>query len=261
MPENPLVTLLLELGAFAGLGFAGSLHCAGMCGPLALLARSDSQPRATATIYVVGKALGYATLGALAASALDGTSQGWLAPLRIVALLGAAALLAGTAAAQLQSIWPRVGGRLSTFAALESRAARALAPLARGARSLAGRERALVVGALNALLPCGLSWGAIALAAPSGSGHAPLAMAAFGLATAPALITSGWLLARLRGLGPRAAACVTAAAALCGSLVAARGAWSAAREQPPACCASAPEDPAGQPAERPIDPKLPPSSP
>jgi len=50
------------------LGFLGSLHCVGMCGPLALLAAGDNKNRIYSSFmralqYNVGRVLTYAFLG------------------------------------------------------------------------------------------------------------------------------------------------------------------------------------------------------
>ncbi len=52
---------------------------------------------------------------------------------------------------------------------------------------------------LNGLLPCGLSWAAVLLAAQQPPPHAALGAFAFGLATAPGLIAVGFG-TRLAGL-------------------------------------------------------------
>jgi sulfite exporter TauE/SafE len=55
------------------------------------------------------------------------------------------------------------------------------------------------LGALNGLLPCGLVYGMLAVAAASGGAlDGALTMAVFGLATLPALALTGWLGSRLR---------------------------------------------------------------
>ena len=57
----------------------------------------------------------------------------------------------------------------------------------------------VALGAVNGLLPCGLVYGMLAVAASSGSpGRGALTMAVFGLATLPALALVGAFGSRLR---------------------------------------------------------------
>ncbi len=66
-----------------GLGLAGSLHCVGMCGPIALavpVGRGDAASKAIAyLLYRFGHITGYATLGFMAAFGL-GTAPALIAP-------------------------------------------------------------------------------------------------------------------------------------------------------------------------------------
>jgi len=71
------------------------------------------------------------------------------------------------------------------------RGPRWLAPLFRAARSLDGGAGAFGLGLVNGLLPCGLTWAALALAVNQPPAVAVLGMLAFGLATAPILSLVG----------------------------------------------------------------------
>ncbi len=162
------------LGAAALAGLAGSFHCVGMCGPIALGAGRG---------WHAGRALAYVATGA--AAGLSGRSLPggpW------VGLL-AAAFFAWSCL--------RFGGFVHGTEGVPG----FLLPLARNAREL-GPARGLVLGALAALLPCGLLWSALALAAASRSPTWGAAVVGVHyLATLPAILGAG---AALRALGSRA---------------------------------------------------------
>jgi hypothetical protein len=171
----------------AGAGLVGALHCAAMCGPLA--AAQGARRRRGAWRYQVGRTLSYGVIGAVA----GGTGQAltWLGGPLVGALvsLSMAAVLGGLAV----RLWRGANRRVI-------RAASALVPLRPPRRPLVTRARTamrpgpLGMGVLSALLPCGLLWAAIALAA--GTGHpASGALLLFGFASASgmSLLAAGWL--------------------------------------------------------------------
>lgn len=182
---------------FAALGFFGSVHCIGMCGGFALAAGKHEGALtpcvAKQASYVVGKALGYAAIGGVAAMGFDwafhsrdpeslGSLQRWLyiATGAMLVVLGLNQLLG-------LSLIP---------AAIRARArslTRPFSALANGARALPGTTGTFAFGVVNALIPCGLSLGAIVLAVPLAPPLAALACFIFGMSTAPALIGLGWL--------------------------------------------------------------------
>jgi hypothetical protein len=171
------------------LGLAGSLHCVGMCGPLALVAHPPAtfarRPSAAQfLVHQAGRISIYVVLGTFAGwtgAAVAG--EGWQSVVAIVAGL----LLVGQAVGL-------GGGRMA------ARAGRLLAALTNRSRVLhvtAHRPlaRAAAFGAVNGLLPCGLLYAALVAAAGFGSLSAAVAfMGAFGLGSVPALaalVTSG----------------------------------------------------------------------
>ena len=178
------------------LGLAGSLHCVGMCGPLALaLPRPPRHLLAGRLLYNLGRTLTYAGMGLL----FGGLGQtllmaGWQRGLSIATgLLILAYLLSG---------W--LGrGRWS----LESAALRLLAPVQRALGRLLQRTSPgglLTIGLLNGLLPCGLVYVALAGAAATGTpAGGALFMAVFGLGTSPMMLAIALagpaLYGRLRG--------------------------------------------------------------
>lgn len=194
---------------FLLLGLGGSVHCMGMCGGFAALVGEGARRAGRLGVreqlaYIVGKALTYCVLGLALALAAD-----W-------ALRGGAELVGGGEVHQAHVLerWRGIvawiaGGLmvlLGLFALglrlpqrLHSRpfiaGAHGLARrLFRGIADLPGLGGAFGVGLVTGLLPCGLSWGALALAAASPPRVAVLGMLIFGLATGPALalIGLGW---------------------------------------------------------------------
>ncbi|MDP3701871.1 MAG: sulfite exporter TauE/SafE family protein [Hylemonella sp.] len=178
------------------MGLAGGPHCIAMCGAACAGLGQAAGPRRNEALWVfqVGRVIGYAVLGGLAAASIQGL--GWLtiqsAALRPVwTLFHVAALVLGLLLlirAQ-QPVW------------LENAARR----LWNGARALAagrGRGAPLVVGMLWALLPCGLLYSALLVAAMTGSAFEGAAvMALFATGTAVSMMAGPWLWLRLRGSG------------------------------------------------------------
>jgi len=200
---------IAALVPFLALGLAGSLHCAGMCGPLALsfaLARGAPRPVDVAS-YVVGKAAMYAVLALLAArtvTALGAREASWVAASRSALAVAAAGVMIGVALSALG--WLHLP-RWKPLGALEGLLRSAL----KGTDELPLALRGLAFGAANGLLPCGLSWSAIALGAASGEPSLALAGPfAFGLATGPVLgfvaLGAGRIPATWRARGARLAA-------------------------------------------------------
>ncbi len=159
------------------LGLAGSLHCAAMCGAFVVVTRGHPA-------WHVGRVTTYALLGAAAGAlgALGGLGA-WAGPVRIgVGVLGSALLVLG--AAQLLGLGSSTSGP-----------AKPLKPLAGLLRRVATEQerapmtRHLLLGLATGLLPCGLIYAALGLAATAG-GPLPGAVVAagLGLGTLPATV-------------------------------------------------------------------------
>lgn len=179
----------LALTALA-MGLVGGPHCLAMCGaPCAAVASSGL--RATAG-FQFGRLLGYSTLGAVAAASVQ--ALGWLtvqsAALRPVwTMFHVAALLLGLVllAQARQPIWLEAGARR----------------VWQRARAAGAGRGPMVLGALWALLPCGLLYSALLVAAMAGDPLAGAAvMALFALGSAITLVAGPWLWLRLRGASP-----------------------------------------------------------
>ncbi len=176
------------------MGLAGGPHCIAMCGAAcAGIGQAAGEHRNSAMwTFQGGRILGYSILGALAAASIQGL--GWLtvqsAALRPVwSLFHVAALLLG-----LLLVWK---ARQPVW--LEGAARR----LWQGARALAagrGRGAPLVVGMLWALLPCGLLYSAVLVAAMTSHPlEGAAVMALFALGTSVSMMAGPWLWLRLRG--------------------------------------------------------------
>ena len=161
------------------LGLLGSLHCAGMCGPLAVAVSASgggSHPATGRLLYNLGRLGTYTVLGALFGLFGRGLAiagfQRWLSVTAGVLIL--AGLVASTRRSPTGLLLRAVGFLKTAFGRL----------LGRG--TLGSR---VLLGSLNGLLPCGLVYVASASAAATGS---PLVGAAwnlaFGLGTLPLML-------------------------------------------------------------------------
>jgi len=166
------------------LGFLGSVHCLGMCGPLAMgVARTGDGHWGPllrrAFLYNLGRALTYAVLGLLVGGiAQQFLKSGWQQNISITAgiLLIVLFLMAVTPETLLQkSAWYREG-----LKKWQTQLGQAMQKW--------GKSSALILGLLNGLLPCGLVYialaGALAFAA---AWQSALFMFMFGLGTLPSL--------------------------------------------------------------------------
>ncbi len=202
------------LGGALTAGLIGSPHCVGMCGAFAT---ASADRLAEGAAWQVGRLGAYATLGAAAGAA------GAALPVSGPVSAGIAAALLLWFSLRLAGVAPALPVKL----AFPTRAASAL--LAR--RGLVAR---LGFGALSALLPCGLLWSALAVAAAAGSALAgAAAMGAFWLGTVPLLAGAA------RGLRLLATARPWARVAIAGAVFGA-GLWSIGTRAQPA--------PEGEPA-------------
>jgi sulfite exporter TauE/SafE len=188
------------------LGLIGSVHCAGMCGPLAIavpvLSNSRCSLFTSRLLYNAGRVSTYITLGVLFGTLGKSISlagwQRWLSiSMGIALLLG---LLLSLRMSANAPVWKFVALLKRTFANLLRR--RTVASL-------------FALGAINGMLPCGLVYVAGASAATTGSPLEGAAhMAAFGLGTLPMMLGLGMAgrkfagISRWRGLIPTSVAIV-----------------------------------------------------
>lgn len=167
-------------------GFVGSVHCIGMCGPLAMSLPGAGRARwrflGERLLYNLGRAVTYTLLGALFGAfgllvALAGYQQ-WLS-------FGIGCVMV------LSVLVPWVQRRLGRLEQAPAHLLRrVLAPIQAMYRR-GGAVAMLGVGLLNGLLPCGFVYAALATAVTLGSvGASASFMAAFGLGTLPAMFAA-----------------------------------------------------------------------
>jgi uncharacterized protein len=162
------------------LGLAGSFHCAGMCGPLALALPVTGT---TASGFLVGRLV--CQLGRIITYCVLGLLFGmvgralWLTGIQhwLSVTLGVALLL-GLLASRRLGLWNPATALIGKFTSRMS-----------GLLHRRSYASLAVLGLLNGLLPCGLVYAACAGAAAAGG---PLAgaqyMAAFGAGTVPMML-------------------------------------------------------------------------
>lgn len=211
--------MLTEAGGALVVGLLGSLHCAGMCGPLAL-AVAAGRPReslARTGLFLAGKALVYAAFGAAAGTV--GAAFGGRMGARGLAV---AAVIAGA----LMIVFGVRGIVRRSVTACESATAPApVTVLLRPRLRRPARSAAMIAGALAGLLPCGLVYSMTAQSMALGGALAGAGlMVAFAIGTAPSLVLAaqlGRILGARRGIiGERVASIAVLAM---GAIAVARG--------------------------------------
>ena len=178
------------------MGLAGGPHCVAMCGAAcAGIGRSSTGTNTRSMwIFQAGRVLGYSALGGVAAASMQGL--GWLsvqsAALRPVwTLFHVAAALLG-----LMLLW-----RARQPVWLEDGARKVWSRVRSVTKGSAGAAPLLLV-VLWALLPCGLLYSALLVAALSSSAlEGAGVMALFALGSSVSLMAGPWLWLRLRKPG------------------------------------------------------------
>ncbi|MFA6959484.1 MAG: sulfite exporter TauE/SafE family protein [Opitutaceae bacterium] len=161
-------------------GLVTSLHCAGMCGPLACMmspARDDKvDPFTVATVYHGARLAGYTTLGALAGG-LGRMPLAWMGPSAVNLLPWVLVVFFMVVGLRLEKYLPRFAMLTRLQWKLQS--------------TLRGRSKlrvAAVMGLATPILPCGPLYFLIAMTTFTGSAvRGAEFMLAFGLGTAPLL--------------------------------------------------------------------------
>ena len=164
------------------LGLLGSMHCVGMCGPIALALPIQRKKTGTFLsgifIYNFGRASTYAVLGAL--SGLAGTTVKWAAGQQTLSIAAGILILFTL----YISVYGKRSGTPSFLTRKFSIVRNALGKLFKDHRP----GTLLTIGFLNGLLPCGLVYAALAGAAATGSSlNGAAFMFVFGIGTVPAL--------------------------------------------------------------------------
>ncbi len=173
----------MEFIAALTLGFFGSLHCIGMCGPLVLAVPSNAQHRGKFILerimYNVGKAFTYGGMGALLGFAGRSMLMSFQQNLSII--VGISLLITVAIPLGLQSKLDTISPlrHLYTFVKMKF----STLMKRRGYTTLG------LMGMLNGLLPCGLVYTAlIGATVVADVWHSALFMIVFGIGTAPALV-------------------------------------------------------------------------
>ena len=211
------------------MGLAGGPHCVAMCGAAcAGLGQAAGGRRVQAlSAFQLGRLLGYSLLGALAAISVQGL--GWLT----------------TQSAAIRPLWTLLHLTAMALGLLLMLQARQPVWLDQSARRLWTRVRRfherrglaapLGVGVLWALMPCGLLYSALMVAALTSSvADGAMTMALFALGSSVSLWAGPWLWLRLQTLGDGAWGMRLAGLAL--FAVSAWGLWMGlVHEQAPWC--------------------------
>lgn len=210
----------LLISAVVTASLLGSLHCVGMCGPLAIWAsgagdgRRGRQLAVATTLYHFGRLLTYALAGLIAGAAgqlvdLGGEALGvQLVAARIVGTL--MIVIGGVRLYQL--VLQRRQFKQFESTPQASLITRALVRLRPIIFRLPTAARGLVTGLLTPLLPCGWLYLFALVAAGTGSMlTGPIVMIAFWLGTVPALVA---LVAGTQFLGVRFRKAIPVGAAL-----------------------------------------------
>lgn len=168
------------------LGAAGSAHCVGMCGPIALAVPNLGHSRVERTLSMLllngGRLFTYALLGLV----FGAFGQG----LHLVGLQQSVSMIAGVLLI-VAALVPSALGRIPISGRLALALSRARGILARHLRRTSP-EAIWFSGMLNGLLPCGLVYTAAVGAATVGNAvEGAWLMALFGAGTLPALTAVG----------------------------------------------------------------------
>lgn len=176
-------------------GFLGSVHCAGMCGPLAIALPVPQAARMKyitgRVLYNLGRVVTYMLLGAIAGAV--GKRLFMAGAQQIVSIVLGILLL-------IFALVPSVLHRLPTGALLLERLT---GPVKRALGSLLQRSSLLALflfGLVNGILPCGLVYVALAAAITTGDVfRGVLFMAGFGLGTVPVMLAIALFGKQLQG--------------------------------------------------------------
>ena len=178
------------------MGLAGGPHCVAMCGAACagIGHAAGAQQNRALLFFQLGRWLGYSLMGGLAAFSVQ--ALGWLtvesAALRPVwSMLHVAAVVLG-----LLLIW-----QAKQPVWLDQTAQNLWAKI-RKLNSNLGKIAPVGVGALWALMPCGLLYSALMVAALTGNAwDGAITMACFALGSGLSLGFAPWLLLKLKSLG------------------------------------------------------------
>ena len=163
------------------IGFFGSLHCLGMCGPIAMSMYSHSWFKSI--LYNSGRVVSYAALGAILGSI--GTVASLFGIQQELSIAAGVAVLLIVLVPRLQNI--------KIFTPWQKNIIKRLRSVLTKAIAWRSTLSYFLTGVLNGLLPCGLVYLAAITAIASGSiSESMLTMMAFGVGTWPMMLAIGW---------------------------------------------------------------------
>jgi len=178
------------------MGLVGGPHCIAMCGAACAGIGQAAGPHANRAMWTfqAGRIVGYSALGAVAAASMQGV--GWLttqsAAIRPVwTLFHVAAMVLGLVllVRAQQPVWLEQAGK-------------SVWRKARGWVGMGGKGAPLLLGTVWALLPCGLLYSALLVAAMSAQAlDGAIVMALFAAGTSVSMMAGPWLWLRLRSSG------------------------------------------------------------
>jgi sulfite exporter TauE/SafE len=187
----------LDLYSLFLLGFLGTGHCIGMCGPLVLAIPTQAGRISAHVLYNLGRILTYAGVGALLggmgvglsvlAEAAGGAPLAWIARIQVAFSLVASVLLLFLGLFRLGVLaepdWMAVASPVKVPGFQRVRG---------GVMGGESRTAILLFGLMMGFLPCGLSYAAFARALASGGfPEGGLLLLCFGLGTVPGLLLVG----------------------------------------------------------------------
>jgi len=175
---------MVDLAAGFIVGIGGSLHCAGMCGPLALALPTGRSAfwryAAGRFLYNIGRTITYVMLGLLAGLAGRG-----------IVLAGAQQTVTIAIGLLLlcSLVFPRALKRLLPTFKLPGRVPARIMEMLSGLMARPSWAALLLVGLVNGLLPCGFVYLGLAAAVTLGdAARAMVFMAGFGVGTLPVML-------------------------------------------------------------------------
>ncbi|HEU4725199.1 MAG TPA: sulfite exporter TauE/SafE family protein, partial [Candidatus Eisenbacteria bacterium] len=186
--------------AVLGASLLGSPHCVGMCGGFLVFVTGDATGARrwlAQAAYHLGRLVSYGTLGLIAGRLGQGVEQAGAT----VGIGRAAPIVAGV----LMVVWGgtnllRATGALRGAPATPSPLHRLLSPFVRAMRDWNPFARALAIGLVTTVIPCGFLYGFVTVAGGTGSPIAGLlVMVVFWAGTLPILASLGVLADRAVG--------------------------------------------------------------
>lgn len=165
------------------LGFTGSLHCVGMCGPIAMMVGGKTQQHVIVyrLLYNFGRTLTYVAMGIVVG--LLGKIIQWGSVQGKISIGVGVLILLLLAIPKVQTYF------LPSLSKVVLRLKQSFG------RQLQSKKfsAALVTGIFNGFLPCGLVYAALAIAlVQSNLSGSAMAMALFGLGTIPAMLMAAY---------------------------------------------------------------------